>query len=279
MKKPSWSWRIVSTLALLSALVFAGGFVMAIVGPQGTSSAADLTDPSNDTTPQDATTAAASAVNTQTYPVVALGDSLTKGVGDKNGKGYVGYLKDKLDKLGRKVSIQNLGVSGLESPELLKSVQSAGTQSILKDAKLILISIGGNDMTHSVGDVSQIITSGKVDEAKFLAAQDHYSKNLDGILTSVRKANPDAPILVVGLYNPFEGVVEDPARMNQLLDGWNENELAIVQKYPNAKVVPTFDIFEWNTDRLLSGDHFHPNELGYDQMAERMLQALPKSIL
>ncbi|MBL0388295.1 hypothetical protein JJB07_16950 [Tumebacillus sp. ITR2] len=278
MKNKSWSWRIVSTLALLSALIFGVGFVMAIIGPKGTTSAAEMTDTlqqKNDAAPA----AAATAQNPQTYPIVALGDSLTKGVGDKNGKGYVGYLKDKLDQQGRSVSVQNLGVSGLESPELLKTVQSAGTKSILKDAKLILISIGGNDMTHSVGDISQILTSASIDETKFLTAQERYTKNLDGILKSVRTSNPDAPILVVGTYNPFEGIVEDTAKMNALLDGWNANAITVVQKYPNAKVVPTFDIFEWNTDRLLAGDHFHPNENGYEKMAERLLQALPKSIL
>ncbi|PWK08457.1 GDSL-type esterase/lipase family protein [Tumebacillus permanentifrigoris] len=275
MKNTSWSWRIVSTLAITSALVLGAGFVMALLGPKGTTSAAEMTD-----TLQKQTAPASAATQTdQTYSVVALGDSLTKGVGDKNGKGYVGYLKDKLDADGRKVTVNNLGVSGLESPELLKTVQSAGTQAVLKDAKLILISIGGNDITHSVGDISTILTTNKFDETKLLAAQDRYTKNLDEILKLVRTSNPNAPVLVVGLYNPFEGIVEDGAKLTALLDGWNANAISIVQKYANAKIVPTADIFEWNTDRLLSGDHFHPNESGYEKMAERIKQALPKSIL
>jgi lysophospholipase L1-like esterase len=275
MKNKSWSWRIVSTLAIASALVLSAGFVMALTGPKGTTSAAEMTD----TLQKQSAQAAAAAQTEQTYPIVALGDSLTKGVGDKNGKGYVGYLKDKLDAEGRKVSVQNLGVSGLESPELLKTVQSSGTQAILKDAKLILISIGGNDMTHSVGNVSNILTTSKIDESKLLEAQGRYTQNLDEILKLVRTSNPTAPILVVGLYNPFEGLLEDGTKLTALLDGWNANAISLVQKYPNAKVVPTADIFAWNTDRLLAGDHFHPNESGYEKMAERIKQALPKSIL
>lgn len=271
MKKSSWSWRIVSALAIASALILGGGFVMALVGPQDSTSAAEGKDPAPPAAP---TTAAA---NTQTEPIVALGDSLTKGVGDANGKGYVGYLKDKLDATGRKVSVQNLGVSGLESPELLKTVQSPATQKLLQEAKLILISIGGNDVTHSVGDVSTILTTNKIDETKLQAAEARYTMNLDEILKIIRTSNPNAPILVVGLYNPFEGIVEDNGKLTSLLDGWNANAIATVQKYPLAKIVPTFDIFQWNTDTLLAGDHFHPNESGYEKMADRVMQSLPKS--
>jgi lysophospholipase L1-like esterase len=278
MRNKSWSWLLTSALGLLGVAVLGTGFLLAVVGPRGESAAAV---PNQQSQPA---AAAVDANNKQTadakpYLIVALGDSLTKGVGDKEGKGYVGYLKDKLETDKQKVAVQNLGISGLESGELVKSVQNGGIQALIKEAKLITISIGGNDLTHSVGNVQTILQTGKIDEEKIRQATAEYTKNINEILKVVRAHNPEAPVLVVGLYNPFEGMFDDKGKLDQLLVEWNANVVQLVQAYPNVKVVPTFDIFQWNNDRYLSLDHFHPNESGYQRMAERMAQAMPERFL
>lgn len=278
MRNRSWSWLLTSGLGLLGVAVLGTGFLLAVVGPRGESAAA---------VPNQESQPAAVAVdpdnkqtaNAKPYLIVALGDSLTKGVGDKEGKGYVGYLKDKLETDKQKVAVQNLGISGLESGELVKSVQSSGIQALIKEAKLITISIGGNDLTHSVGNVQTVLQTGKIDEAKIRQATAAYTQNLNEILKVVRALNPEAPVLVVGLYNPFEGVLDDKGKLDQLITESNANVVQLVQSYPNVKVVPTFDIFQWNNDRYLSLDHFHPNESGYERMAERMAQAMPERFL
>ena len=278
MRNRSWSWLLTSVLGLLGVAVLGTGFLLAVVGPRGESTAAV---PNQESQP---TAAAVEPNNKQTanakpYLIVALGDSLTKGVGDKEGKGYVGYLKDKLETDKQKVAVQNLGISGLESGELVKSVQNSGIQALIKEARLITISIGGNDLTHSVGNVQTVLQTGKIDEAKIRQATAAYTRNLDEILKVVRAHNPEAPVLVVGLYNPFEGVLDDKGKLDQLITESNANVAQLVQSYPNVKVVPTFDIFQWNNDRYLSIDHFHPNESGYERMAERMAQAMPERFL
>ena len=43
--------------------------------------------------------------------IVALGDSLTRGTGDEEGKGYIGYLVDELEeKTDEKLTLHNYGV-------------------------------------------------------------------------------------------------------------------------------------------------------------------------
>ncbi|MGB8956047.1 MAG: SGNH/GDSL hydrolase family protein [Tumebacillaceae bacterium] len=278
MRNKSWSWLVTSALGLLGVAVLGTGFLLAVVGPRGESAAAlpnqesqpavVAVDPNNK-----------QSADAKPYLIVALGDSLTKGVGDKDGKGYVGYLKDKLETDKQKVAVQNLGISGLESGELVKSVQNGGIQALIKEAKLITISIGGNDLTHSVGNVQTVLQTGKIDEEKIRQATAAYTKNINEILKVVRAHNSEAPVLLVGLYNPFEGVFDDKGKLDQLLTEWNANVVQLVQTYPNVKVVPTFDIFQWNNDRYLSLDHFHPNESGYQRMAERMAQAMPARFL
>jgi lysophospholipase L1-like esterase len=275
-KKISWLWVSVSSVAMLSAAVLGTGFSMSLGGGTG-DTASQPPVVQADAWP---TASAAAAPTKQHQPVliVALGDSLTKGIGDNSGKGYVGALQDKLTANGQTVNVQNLGISGLESTELMNSLNSGGIADALKGAKVITISIGANDMTHSIGGIAQVMTSKGIEQDKLLQSEAKVTKNVESILKTVRGYNKDAPILLLGLYNPFEGVFEDQALITKLLAGWNAQLLQIAQAQTNVKVVPTADIFQWNVNSLLSVDHFHPNQQGYEKIAERMLQALPQEI-
>ncbi|HEU4962345.1 MAG TPA: GDSL-type esterase/lipase family protein [Bacilli bacterium] len=287
MKKTgTGSWLFVSALSIVSAAVLGIGFYLALF-PSGQTASDTPQVKANPPAgqPQAQPTAApttaapttAATTDSSTLQLLALGDSLTKGIGDPEGKGYVGYLKDSLtahDK--RQIVAQNLGVTGLESGQLLRSLQSEGVKPMLQEAGVIVISIGGNDVTHAFGGVEQLVSQG-IDEKKVVKAQDEYTKNLQEILTIVRNENQRAPILLLGLYNPFEGVFNDGGQSNRLLLDWNDNLRLTAQAFPNVKVVPMFDLFQWNTDHLLSVDHFHPNQTGYQEMAARLEQALPKN--
>ncbi|MCX7570874.1 GDSL-type esterase/lipase family protein [Tumebacillus sp. DT12] len=275
MRKKSSSalWISVATVALVSICVLGGGFLMAVTGPKGEVAS---NAPVGQVEAKEAA-AAAPAAN-EPYRIVALGDSLTKGVGDTTGKGYVGFLKDKLEANGRTVHLQNLGISGLESTELAASLDSGGIKEAIQTAQLITISIGGNDVTHSIGGVGKIFSTSAIPEAAIREAQAQYTKNLGQILQTVRQHNPEASILVLGLYNPFEGVFEDQPLIQKLLSEWNANLIQTAQTMPNVKVIPTFDIFQWNVGKFLSPDHFHPNEAGYERIAERFFQALPEKM-
>ncbi|MFD2171044.1 GDSL-type esterase/lipase family protein [Tumebacillus lipolyticus] len=274
-KKRSFLWGSVLTLALASVVVLGGGFFLALTqtGDVTSSLPAAEAPAGQDVQP----TVATDAKGADSNLIVAIGDSLTKGVGDTSGKGYVGNLKSRLEASGQQVQVQNLGISGLESAELAKSVQNPGVQQYFHDAKLIMVSIGGNDITHSIGGVDKIINLKSIDEAAILATQKEYTKNVEQVLTTIRKSNQKAPIIILGLYNPFEGLFEDQGASEQLLLGWNDNLRQLAQSFQQVKVVPMFDLFQWNNDSLLSFDHFHPNNEGYDRMAERIFNSLPKS--
>lgn len=277
-KKRSFLWGSVVTLALASAAVLSAGFFLALTEPGDAAS----TLQANPSTPAQQEAQPAVAVDQkadQPYLIVAIGDSLTKGIGDTSGKGYVGNLKTRLEANGQKVNVQNLGISGLESTELVKSVQNPGVQQYFKDAELIMVSIGGNDITHSIGGVDKLISATGIDEKVIRDTQAKYTKNVQDVLTLIRKSNADAPVIVLGLYNPFEGLFEDGGKSDQMLLDWNDNLRKVAQTFPQVKVVPMFDLFQWNNSTMLSYDHFHPNNEGYAKMAERIYNGLPKEFL
>lgn len=274
-KNSSGSWRVVASIGMVSILVLGVGFVMALTGPRGEAASTLPTS-----TPDQQSTAQQPATPDPNKPltIVALGDSLTAGVGDPSSKGYVGDVKDMLMKSGRQVNVQNFGISGLQSPELVRSITGPGIPATIKTADLVLISIGANDLTHAV-DLQQILATDQIDEKKLITTEGTYTKNMETILKTVRASNPTAPVFVVGLYNPFEGEFEDKnGVINRDLNMWNTNAMKVEQGFQNVKLIPVADIFQWNTDHLLAGDHFHPNQQGYQLMAQRIGQALPANL-
>jgi lysophospholipase L1-like esterase len=196
--------------------------------------------------------------------IVALGDSLTRGTGDVEGKGYIGYLVDELqEKTDQKISIQNLGVKGFRSNQLLDQINQKGIQEQIKDADVILMTIGGNDLFQS-GQTLMKMNLAEIDELK-----KQYLLNLDKIITQLRSINSDATIFLVGLYNPFIEF-KDAEMMTKVVRQWNYETISILDKQPKTVYVPTFDLFQLKVNDYLYTDKFHPNAEGYKLIAERV---------
>jgi len=77
----------------------------------------------------------------------------------------------------------------------------------------------------------------------------------------------------VGLYHPF--MEFDPTKQGASWIGkWNDAVFQAANRYPNVKVVPTYDLFQDHWRELLYTDHFHPNGAGYEEMAARVIQVI-----
>ncbi len=158
----------------------------------------------------------------------------------------------------------------MESTEVRALVESANVRSLAAEADLILVSAGGNDLSHAAGRSTGSPTD-LVDAVA--AARSAYVENLRGILRALREANPAAPIAVVGLYDPFSGE-PGPGRLgSSVILQWNALAAETALAFPGVAIVPTFDIFHGHPDRL-SADRYHPNRKGYGMIAERVLQAV-----
>ncbi|MCY9365775.1 GDSL-type esterase/lipase family protein, partial [Bacillus spizizenii] len=80
--------------------------------------------------------------------IAAVGDSLTEGVGDPDGKGYVGKVADSIrsDKQVKTVDVKNYAVKGNRSDDLLEKLKDKKVQKGIKDADYVFFTIGGNDL-------------------------------------------------------------------------------------------------------------------------------------
>ncbi len=126
---------------------------------------------------------------------VALGDSLTQGVGDVTGQGgFVPLLSQSLtNEYGYLMTTNNYGVSGNTSKQILKRMKEdpeIGTS--LKDAQLMTLTVGGNDLRKVILD--NILD---LEVATFDQPQKDYSHRLERIINLARKDNPDLSIYIL----------------------------------------------------------------------------------
>ncbi len=257
-------WFLPAALGLAVTAVFAAGFTAALQGRLG-----EPVDPSATPVPTPAPLAAPATAE-GAFHIVALGDSLTRGAGDTAGSGgYPERVAAALRKEGRTVIVENLGVDGIETKDLLRKVEEPEVQHRLASAQLILMSISGNDLSHSI---PAALGAGEPATDPTATALKDSSINLLRILFLVRKANGSAPIRLLGLYNPFPETFDRRTAKETLLK-WNVALEEASYSVSGASVVPTADLFDERPDRL-SPDRFHPGPNGYTEIASRVLSTL-----
>jgi lysophospholipase L1-like esterase len=256
-------WFFPAALGLATAAVLAAGFTAALQGRLG-----EPVDPSATSVPTPAVLTATAAAD-GAFRVVALGDSLTRGAGDvTGGGGYPERVAAALRKAGLTVSVDNLAVDGSETGDFLGKMEEADVVRRVAAANLILVSIGGNDLSHSLRSVVPGETATDPTAAALTAA----SLNLQRILSLLRKANGSSPIRLLGLYNPFPETFDKRMAKETLLK-WNVALEEASYSVFGASVVPTADLFDERPDRL-SSDRFHPGPNGYGEIAARILSTL-----
>ncbi|GMA49575.1 lipase [Alicyclobacillus contaminans] len=212
-------------------------------------------------------------------PFVALGDSITAGLGAT--QATLGY--PQLDRLlhGRslfrsEVHGQVLAQPGWTSRDLVAAVWEAGTMP-LRAAKVVIIWIGGDDLAYSgitrlQGAPAQVVSR----------ALTRYGKDLETLIRTVRTVGK-ANVVVCTQYNPFPNspiATEALSALNQVTH--------TVAHQTHAALAPTDAWFEGRQTELIAGyrsgrltdalsSHptpIHPNNRGHRVIAEGLASVL-----
>ncbi|WP_158582948.1 GDSL-type esterase/lipase family protein [Lysinibacillus yapensis] len=203
---------------------------------------------------------------------LALGDSLTKGVGDEEQKnGYTKRLAEKIEQWTdiSEVVIDNRGKRGRKSDQLLTLIEKGHYDHELKNSELITITIGGNDMMKIVkNDLFE------VKKENFEKELEEFQQRYNLILQEIRLRNPEAPIILIGLYNPFSIITNEIPEFESIITEWNQTIEATAAKYNNACFVDIQDLFDENANKVYHTDFFHPNGYGYTIMTERIISMM-----
>ncbi|MBB2482060.1 SGNH/GDSL hydrolase family protein [Bacillus sp. APMAM] len=255
MKK--YTITIISIISIFSALLFLFGFGWVLKDQLAVGQGKQMVK--RQMTPSEMTTKSKKQLQ-----IAALGDSLTRGTGDPEGKGYIGYVTDSLKKKTKKsILLTNSAIKGQTSSQLITQLKGPEIKRQLQAADIILLTIGGNDLFQG-GEVIN-----HLDPAYMKKEEKPYLANLKQIYTSIRSINPDATVFHVGLYNPFIDL-EKSKLTSSIVRKWNYDSANIAANYKKIIYVPTFDLFELHVNDYLFSDKFHPNAAGYKLIGERV---------
>lgn len=248
--------------------------------------------------------------------LVALGDSLTEGIGDeKYEKGYSGRIAKKIDEnYDIKVAMSNYGRAGDRSDQIQKRLQKQPDfQKAVGQANAIIVTVGGNDLQQyllkNVSAKTPIALSAAIE-----STQKQYESNLINLFKVIRNQNSDAPIFIFGNYNPV--YIHFPKREDlnkdvQLFNSVNRRVAASdknsyyvssyqltfgqydhkkLQQTLNEQVKPVTknaDDYKEMTTILLGKstvknnwisetDNYHPNNIGYNYMTTQLFNVMRK---
>ncbi len=248
---PAESFSVTSDTTITAAAPDGSGSVaVTVLGPGGTSAvttAATFTyTASSPTTPP---TIAAS--------YLSLGDSIAYGLNAAPGKSYADLLYNYLKTIPvySSLSLNNLAVSGDTSTGLLNQLQTSSYQAALKNAKIVTVSIGGDNLLEPVIDavgtafgvsssdpnfttdltlamaanatstqtiLDNLSTSSTL-SAALQAGVTQFAADFPQIISTIRTAAPQAQLCVLNLYNPVSATDPLYGMFNPLIEGINHS--------------------------------------------------------
>ncbi|SIO11946.1 Lysophospholipase L1 [Carnobacterium alterfunditum] len=234
-------------------------------------------------------------IKKESLHIVAIGDSLTEGIGDATkGGGYVPIVADLLEETDvyKEVTTSNYGKNGDRSDQVLKRFhESKSIQEDIASANIVVLTVGGNDIIKTFKQVFLTAT-----EESFILPEKAYQVNLRALLADFKKLNPKLEVYVFGVYNPYYVYFPEITEMQNIVDKWNKTTQEIVNETDNATFISTVDLFnptikqdevknilmdeensdgsEINNPYLYEKDLFHPNKAGYELMGEVLFQAI-----
>lgn len=205
---------------------------------------------------------------------VAIGDSLAAGQTPYSqiDAGYSDFIALQLKRHGKLAHFtKELSFPGYRVGDVLESVQSEKAAALLKDATLITISAGANNLLPllSYNPNAGTITFSQV-SANF--ALNEVRMQMRELLELLQEKAPSAKIYVMGYYFPYVSVHEKQM-------GGAETSLNLLNRIlqqeteqVGAHFVDVYDDFTKHARTYLPNlADIHPNQNGYRFMANRML--------
>lgn len=234
---------------------------------------------------------------------IALGDSLSYGsaASDPDSTSFVALVYDAFT---IDIGLLNLGVPGYTSADLLNEGELDQAISEItsrlndgvdgNEVEAVTFEIGGNDMLDVYFDFVVPQTCISVDQAlakpecvaALENALDGFETNLDLALSRLRAADPDLPIFLLTLYNPFSGRDSEISRVGTLaLEGesgtpFEEGVNDIIREIGprhDTIMVEIFPLFEGRAEELIAFDLIHPNDEGYALMAAEVISIMSQN--
>ena len=222
---------------------------------------------------------------------VAIGDNISMEENNDYDVSYISLIKDFLYAVNDNLNYSNLSMEGITSSELLNIIDK--NKEKIKDADLITVSIGGNNILNAIlrnlnidesilrncdeekfdSIISEYLNSDEI-KNEILNEVNKFSKDFPNIIKKIKKLAPEAELYVNTLYNPinkkcniYDFFNEQINSINDLIVKNNSNyDYKIIDCYHilNSKEVLNFKV----EDGLA---RIYPNKVGHAMMATQVV--------
>jgi lysophospholipase L1-like esterase len=185
--------------------------------------------------------------------IVVLGDSLAHGAGDETHRGIAGLL-----------GAVNLGVNGARTADVMRQLARRDVRAAVRHARWIVVSIGGNDLFGSSFERARSLLAPRL-------ATELVVARVARVIARIRRENPSAQIVLLGLYNPYRET-KIGAWLDEQVARWDGR---IITRFASCRAVNVIRIADLiDEPRAISPiDHYHPSAAGYRAIAERIRAA------
>ncbi len=205
----------------------------------------------------------------------ALGDSLAEGMtpdGDL-GESYVDFIADRIEEEGYQVNLNNDGVSGYTTSDILDQLNSDSVKAEIIAAGVITIDIGANDIIQTMTfseDGTVVFNPSEVQEAAKSACENVYL-----IIEIIKLLNSDVNVYLMGYYNPLPYLPEEmQGDIENLMSGFNAG-LQKAADQTEAIFIPTADTIEKNYTKFLPNPYnIHLSLAGYKAVAKEFWKVM-----
>lgn len=220
--------------------------------------------------------------------IVALGDSLTQGDGDDSGRGYPGRLLEMVNAVRPDSTLTNFGQSGWSSDALINGDQGLESQltravgelqnaTAQGKAALALVWIGSNDLWYLYEYGGDINDEGDASDAQ------SFEANIDTILSQLRGTGAQVVIALLDDQSKrpvalrgeaFVSITsEELDRMSAHVEVYNQIIRDKAAQY-GALTVDFYSTDIFTNSATLYDDGNHPNQAGYDIIAQMWFEAI-----
>jgi acyl-CoA thioesterase I len=190
---------------------------------------------------------------------LALGDSFTIGTGSSPAQAFPARLAARLREGGAEVALENLGVNGFTTDDLIE-VELPRVRAFAPT--VVTLAIGANDLVHGT-DVAA------------------YRRNVRRILAELASARvPAARVVCIPqpdwARSPVARDFGDPDRLEKEIDRFNES-LRDEATRAGARYVDLTPLFrEEARQKLIAPDGLHPSAAAHDAWAAAIAPHLPR---
>jgi lysophospholipase L1-like esterase len=205
---------------------------------------------------------------------LAFGDSLTAGLGSSE-TNYLrlhafvpkltAHLRNEYD-----VHVENHGIPGITSEQLLLYLtEGPGVEGKIKDADLITVTIGGNDLL-------QLLRSENLTKDKIKVTIQQFGQQFEDMISEIRNSNQNVPIHVMGLYTPYDQDHSLHLTGQLAISSYNQELLDRISSYEHVHLVSVYASFLNKESQLTHIDQndIHPNDNGYEVIYNAFKESL-----